>query len=141
MKESRKNYMDALIHISQVGNFEAKQVEHKYKISNTFITVCCELGLVKRDGTSKLYKWCADREPQYNDVTLIKKNLRSRYLLHVQNKRNKQLTIKPIKRVERPQPVAVQHDEPFYDNSNSKVMLILAVGAVLGFMIATLIWK
>lgn len=53
----------------------------------------------------------------------------------------KQLTIQPIKKIQRPQPVPVQHDEPFYDNSNSKVMLILAVGALLGFMIATLIWK
>jgi len=33
------------------------------------------------------------------------------------------------------------YEEPEYDNSNAKMMLIMAAGAIIGFMIATLIWK
>jgi hypothetical protein len=51
-----------------------------------------------------------------------------------------QLTIQPIKRVERTQPVRVQ-EEPIHDTSNSKMFIILAVGAMVGFLIATIIWK
>ena len=46
----------------------------------------------------------------------------------------------PIKRVERTQPAPVQ-EEPICDNSNSKMFLIMAVGAAIGFLIATIIWK
>ena len=51
-----------------------------------------------------------------------------------------QLTIKPIKRVERTEPVRVQ-EEVIHDTSNSKMLIILAVGAMVGFLIATIIWK
>ena len=55
-------------------------------------------------------------------------------------KQMRQLSIAPIRNapVSTPQPIV---HEAEYDNSNSKVLLILAVGAVIGFMIATLIWK
>jgi len=33
------------------------------------------------------------------------------------------------------------YEEPECDNSNSKMLLIMAVGAIIGFMIATIIWK
>jgi hypothetical protein len=33
------------------------------------------------------------------------------------------------------------HEEPECDNTNSKMILIMAVGAIIGFMIATIIWK
>jgi hypothetical protein len=33
------------------------------------------------------------------------------------------------------------YEEPECDNSNSKMLLIMAVGAIIGFMIATAIWK
>jgi hypothetical protein len=32
-------------------------------------------------------------------------------------------------------------DEIDFDTSNSKMILIMAVGLVVGFMIATIIWK
>jgi hypothetical protein len=35
----------------------------------------------------------------------------------------------------------MRYEEPECDTSNSKMILILAVGAVIGFMIATIIWK
>jgi hypothetical protein len=35
----------------------------------------------------------------------------------------------------------MRYEEPECDTSNSKMFLILAVGAVVGFMIATIIWK
>jgi cobalamin synthase len=50
------------------------------------------------------------------------------------------LTIKPIRKAPEPTPMPVV-DEPDYDNSNSKMLLIMAVGLVIGFLIATAIWK
>jgi hypothetical protein len=35
----------------------------------------------------------------------------------------------------------MRYEEPECDTSNSKILLILAVGAMVGFMIATIIWK
>jgi hypothetical protein len=140
IKESRKNYMDALIHISKVGAFEAKQVERNYKISKSFTTACCDLGLVTKYERTRLYKWCLEREPNFSDVTLIKKNLKTRHLLHLENQRSKQLTIKPVRKAPAPTQIPVVH-EPECDNSNSKMLLIMMVGAIIGFMIATIIWK
>jgi hypothetical protein len=48
--------------------------------------------------------------------------------------------MQPIRKAPVPTPVpAVREAE--CDTSNSKMILILASGAVIGFMIATLIWK
>jgi len=35
----------------------------------------------------------------------------------------------------------MRYEEPECDNSNSKMLLIMMVGAIIGFMIATIIWK
>jgi len=35
----------------------------------------------------------------------------------------------------------MRYEEPECDTSNSKILLILAVGAMVGFIIATIIWK
>jgi hypothetical protein len=53
-----------------------------------------------------------------------------------------QLKLQPIKRIERvaTMPVRVQ-EEPIHDTSNSKMLLILGAGLLIGFMIATIIWK
>jgi len=78
------------------------------------------------------------REPLPNDVTLIRKRL-SAYNQYYKGK-SAQLTIKPIRKAPTPTPMPVV-DEPDYDNSNSKMLLIMAVGAAIGFLIATAIWK
>ncbi len=53
-----------------------------------------------------------------------------------------QLSIKPIKRVERTESVQQPDVDLFnYDRSNSKMIILLTVGVILGFMIATIIWK
>jgi hypothetical protein len=52
----------------------------------------------------------------------------------------KQMTITPIRKapVDTLQPIVKEAE---CDTSNSKMFLILAVGAIVGFIIATLIWK
>jgi len=35
----------------------------------------------------------------------------------------------------------MRYEEPECDTSNSKMFVILAIGAIVGFMIATIIWK
>lgn len=136
---TKTKYMSALSDISQRQEFNARAFVVQYRVGSGIVTALHELGLITKVSQGQ-YKWIANRPPNVADVKLIQKKLKERRLL-LEASKTGQLTINPMKRAERPQPVPVQHDEPFYDNSNSKVMLILAVGAVLGFMIATLIWK
>jgi hypothetical protein len=51
-----------------------------------------------------------------------------------------QLTIKPVRKAPAPAPMSVTA-EPECDTTNSKMMLILGAGLLIGFMIATIIWK
>jgi hypothetical protein len=93
--------------------------------------------LIQKVGNGK-YCWIVRREPLASDVVAIRKRLAAYNTTARQS--NGQLKLTPIKRVERTQPAPVQQ-EPECDNSNSKMLLIMAVGAVIGFMIATIIWK
>lgn len=136
---TKTKYMSALSDISQRDEFNARAFVLQYRVGSGVVTALHQLGYITKVSQGQ-YKWTANRPPNVADVKLIQKKLKEHRLL-LEASKTGQLTINPIKRAERPQPVPVQHDEPFYDNSNSKVMLILAVGAVLGFMIATLIWK
>jgi len=131
-------YMNCLLYACQQREFKGSEFREAFKINHNVLTAMNELGIVHKFKPGH-YRYQLMRPPTKVDVESIQKRLKA--YQSVTDEPSKQLTIEPIKRAERPKPVPVHHDEPFYDNSNSKVMLILAVGAVLGFMIATLIWK
>ena len=138
--------------------FDKDEMRALYKVDSNIWTALRRTNMIAKTGDcdTGISKWIG---PHYSESVLRKimdeyaainamKNLkqkRKRFMIKAspQIQFKTQAIIEEAKRIaaERPQPVPVQHDEPFYDNSNSKVMLILAVGAVLGFMIATLIWK
>lgn len=69
----------------------------------------------------------------------VSKNSQRRFKRKALKEMN-QLIIAPIRKAPAPTVLPVSK-EPEYDNSNSKMLLILAAGAIVGFMIATLIWK
>jgi hypothetical protein len=137
LKNTKERYMNALLFACGQPQFHSREFAKAFKVSHTMITVMCELGLIKKVDKAT-YKWALQREPLPTDVALIRKRL-SAYNQFYKG-RSSQLTIAPIRKapVSTPQPIV---HEAEYDNSNSKVLLILAVGAVIGFMIATLIWK
>jgi hypothetical protein len=111
-----------------------------FKVSNNFLTAGKELGLFKKVGQSE-YKWNLSRQPMMSDVQDIQVRVRSYTQTHrLKAKPSPQLSIKTMKRIERVAPMPVQEDTT-HDTSNSKMIVILAVGALIGFMIATIIWK
>ena len=133
-------YMLVLQHICAQQSFNPKQTVREFKVSNNFLTAGKEIGLFKRIGDSQ-YAWTLDRPALIKDAKDIQVRVRSYTQSHrLKTKSNTQLTIKPIRKAPAPTPMPVV-DEPDFDNSNSKMLLIMAVGLVIGFLIATAIWK
>jgi hypothetical protein len=137
MSKTKEKYMNAMLYACVQPEFQSREFAKAFKISHNVITAMHELGLIQKVGNGK-YCWIVRREPLASDVVAIRKRLAAYNATARQS--NGQLKLTPIKRVERTQPAPV-HEEPECDNSNSKMLLIMAVGAVIGFMIATAIWK
>jgi len=137
MSKTKEKYMNAMLYACAQPEFQSREFAKAFKISHNVITAMHELGLIQKVGNGK-YCWIVRREPLASDVVAIRKRLAAYNATARQS--NGQLKLTPIKRVERTQPAPV-HEEPICDNSNSKMLLIMAVGAVIGFMIATIIWK
>jgi len=137
MSKTKEKYMNAMLYACGQPEFQSREFAKAFKISHNVITAMHELGLIQKVGNGK-YCWIVRREPLASDVVAIRKRLAAYNATARQS--NGQLKLTPIKRVERTQPAPVQQ-EPECDNSNSKMLLIMAIGAVIGFMIATAIWK
>jgi hypothetical protein len=137
MSKTKEKYMNAMLYACAQPEFQSRQFAKAFKISHNVITAMHELGLIQKVGNGK-YCWIVRREPLASDVVAIRKRLAAYNATARQS--NGQLKLTPIKRVERTQPAPVQQ-EPECDNSNSKMLLIMGVGAIIGFMIATIIWK
>jgi hypothetical protein len=137
MSKTKEKYMNAMLYACGQPEFQSREFAKAFKISHNVITAMHELGLIQKVGNGK-YCWIVRREPLASDVVAIRKRLAAYNATARQS--NGQLKLTPIKRVERTQPAPV-HEEAECDNSNSKMLLIMAVGAVIGFMIATAIWK
>lgn len=129
--------MNAMLYACAQPEFHSREFSKQFKISHNVITAMHELGLIQKVANGK-YCWVIRREPLASDVVAIRKRLAAYSATARQS--NGQLKLTAIKRVERTSPVPVQQ-EPIHDTSNSKMFIILAIGALLGFMIATLIWK
>jgi hypothetical protein len=137
MSKTKEKYMNAMLYACAQPEFQSREFAKAFKISHNVITAMHELGLIQKVGNGR-YCWIVRREPLASDVVAIRKRLAAYNSTARQS--NGQLKLTPIKRVERTQPAPIQK-EPEYDNSNSKMLLIMAVGAIIGFMIATIIWK
>jgi hypothetical protein len=134
--------MMVLEYICGQQSFHSKQTLQKFKVTNNFLTAGKDMGLFKRVGKSE-YAWNLNRPPLMSDVNGMIVRIRAyNKTFELKPKQPGQLKLQPIKRIERvaTMPVRVQ-EEPIYDTSNSKIMLILGAGLLIGFMIATIIWK
>jgi len=137
---TKQKYLEALKYMANRNYFHSKQTAKQFQITHTFFCVCTELGLLRRGPSNGTYAWNLSREPMSSDVESIDLRLKAKMNAHRNKKASAQLTIKPIRKAPAPTPMPVV-DEPDYDNSNSKMLLIMAVGLVIGFLIATAIWK
>jgi hypothetical protein len=142
MSNTTNKYMMVLQYICGQQSFHSRETLQKFKVTNNLLTAGKDMGLFKRVGKSE-YAWNLNRPPLMSDVHGLMVRIRSyNKTTELKPKRPGQLKLQPIKRIERvaTMPVRVQ-EEPIHDTSNSKVIIILAVGAMVGFLIATIIWK
>jgi hypothetical protein len=140
MSNTKNKYMSALQYICAQPTFHSKITMRLFKVSNNFLTAGKEIGLFKKVGKSE-YKWNLSRPPLMTDVQDIQVRVRSYTQTHrLKTKPTPQLSLKPIRKAPVPTPTPVVR-EAECDTSNSKMILIMAVGLVVGFMIATIIWK
>jgi hypothetical protein len=140
MSNTKNKYMKALEYIYAQPTFHSKITMRLFKVSNNFLTAGKELGLFKKIEQSQ-YKWNLSRQPMMSDVQDIQVRVRSYTQTHrLKAKPSPQLKLKPIRKALAPAPMSVTA-EPECDTTNSKMLVIFAVGALIGFMIATIIWK
>jgi hypothetical protein len=138
-KNTKSKYYEFMCALHTMQEFDIKQMRNEYRVGARLITLMREHNMIRREGN--VTRWIGDKPTQAIAIAFAKECLKESRIANAQSKAGtQQLTIKPIKRVERIQPAPV-HEEPICDNSNSKMLLIMAVGAVIGFMIATAIWK
>jgi hypothetical protein len=137
MSKTKEKYMNAMLYACAQPEFQSREFAKAFKISHNVITAMHELGLIQKVGNGK-YCWIVRREPLASDVVAIRKRLAAYNATARQS--NGQLTIKPVRKAPTPTPTPLVH-EAECDNSNSRIFLALAAGAVIGFMIATAIWK
>jgi len=137
MSKTKEKYMNAMLYACAQPEFHSREFAKAFKISHNVITAMHELGLIQKVGNGK-YCWIIRREPLASDVVAIRKRITAYNTTARQS--NGQLKITPIRKapVSIPEPIVKEAE---CDTSNSKIILILAVGAIVGFMIATIIWK
>ena len=135
--KTKEKYMNALLYACNQREFSSSDFKEAFKINHNVLTAMIELGIIYKFKPGH-YRWQLWRQPLATDVEAIRKRITAYNT--IAEKPSSQPTIETIKRVERTQPALVQ-EEPICDNSNSKIFLIMAVGAAIGFLVATIIWK
>jgi hypothetical protein len=137
---AQQKYVQFMNDIYQQKIFNRRMMETQYNISHSLCTQLTKRGFIIQFGNDQ-HKWVGE-EPSLALAMEVLKDIRTtnRHYTKKINEKPNQLTIKPIRKapVTIPQPIVKEAE---YDNSNAKMMLIMAAGAIIGFMIATLIWK
>jgi hypothetical protein len=130
-------YMNALLYACTQREFTGREFHQAFKINHNVLTAMNELGIVFKFRPGN-YRWQLMRQPLQSDVESIRKRITAYNTANKQE--SAQLSINHIRKAPVPTPTPVVR-EAECDTSNSKMILIMAVGLVVGFMIATLIWK
>jgi hypothetical protein len=139
--KTKNKYAELIMDIAAQERFRMNDMRTKHKVSTRVFTVMRSMNIIKKVGDGH-NAWCADA-PTQAMINLIAKQCRqSSRIEKVLAKQvpTQQLTIKPIRKAPAPAPMSV-NAEPECDTTNSKMMLILGAGLLIGFMIATIIWK
>jgi len=138
-KNTKSKYYEFMCVLHDMKEFDIKEVRSQHRVSSRLVTLLREHNMIKRDGS--VTRWVGDKPSQAIALAFAKECLKQSRISNAQSKAGpQQMKLTPIKRVERTQPAPVR-EEPICDNSNSKLLLIMAVGAAIGFLIATIIWK
>lgn len=141
MSKTKDKYMRLLVYIASTPEFHSRDALRQFKISNNFITAAKEMGLIRKVSGST-YAWLLTREPLMTDAVGILKRIGTYSAdQRLKNTPPKQLTIKPIKRVERPVPQSIIE---LNEKISEYPILDVAIAFLAGMVVAaffTLIWK
>jgi hypothetical protein len=139
-KNTKNKYADLIMDIAAQESFKIDDMRTKHKVSTRVFTVMRSMNIIKKVGGG-YNAWCTDA-PTQSMINLIAKQCRqsSRIEKVLAKQPSPQLTIKPVRKAPAPAPMSV-NAEPECDTTNSKMLLILGAGLLIGFMIATIIWK
>lgn len=138
-KNTKSKYYEFMCVLYDMKEFDIKEMRTQYRVGARLITLMREHNFIKRDGN--VTRWIGDKPTQAIAVAFAKECLKESRIANAQSKAGpQQMKLTPIKKVQQTQPAPVR-EEPICDNSNSKLLLIMAVGAAIGFLIATIIWK
>ena len=143
MSNTTNKYMMVLQYICGQSSFHSKKTMRQFKVSNNFLTAGKDMGLFKRIGESE-YVWNLTRPPMIGDVHGMMVRIRSynkTYELKPKQQ-GQQLTIKPLKRVERIAPVRqpVQVEEQHTPYPIMDIVIAFLAGMIAAGFIS-LIWK
>ena len=138
-KETKEKYYQFMLDLYNSNEFDMRMMIKKHQVSTRIASLLRDRRMVVKYG--KLYKWIGDLPTTTMAIYYGKESLKIARVSKLHNQHSeKQLTIASIRKAPAPTPLPIAK-EPEYDNSNSKMLLILAVGAIVGFLVATLIWK
>ena len=137
-QRTKEKYMQLMHEIANQPHFKGSEIVRKHNVASNIITAMMDTGLITKIDLGR-YKWIMNRQPINSDAKLVSHALRIRRL-NTDSIKAGQLTLQPIRKAPVPTPTPVVR-EAECDTSNSKMILIMAVGLVVGFMIATIIWK
>jgi hypothetical protein len=138
-RNTASKYYNFMVTLYNEKEFNASALRAQYAVSSRLMRLLKEANYIKKEGN--VTRWIGDVPTLTLANTLVKQAKKESRIekAHIRVGQ-KQMTITPIRKVpvDNPQPIVKEAE---YDTSNSKIILILAVGAIVGFMIATIIWK
>jgi hypothetical protein len=145
--KAERRYLEFMNELYTLKQFSRRDMEEKYSISRSLCTSLYRKDYLvivgKNYNGSSIWKWIGPEptiELAHNIIEEHRKQMKERRRMKRIEKQSTQLSIKPIRKAPVFTHKPIVH-EAECDTSNSKMLLILAVGAMVGFMIATIIWK
>jgi hypothetical protein len=141
---TKDKYYNFMLACYNAKEFNLKQMQLDYKVTTRIAAIMRERGMIMRRGEHTV--WIGD-EPTRTDASLITKECqRITKIIHAQRKAGTaQLTLKPLKRVERcaPKPVPqsiIDLNEKISEYPIMDVVIAFLAGLVIAGMFS-LIWK
>ena len=139
-QRTKEKYMKLLNEIANKNQFKGSELVRSHSVASNIITAMMDTGLITKIDLGR-YTWIMKRQPTYADAKLISHALRVRRL-NTDSIKVGQLTMQPLKRVERiapvKQPVQVEEQHTPYPIMDI-VIAFLAGMIAAGFI--SIIWK
>ncbi len=145
-QQTKSKYTECINECYTVRRFIQEEMRNKYLLDNNLFVAMHQCNVIKTINGISRWTDVVLTDQIINNILSVYSNHRKTKNFKRKEKRKlnklqpEQLTINPIRKAPLPTPMPIVR-EAECDTSNSKMFLILAVGAMVGFMIATIIWK